>query len=406
MNLTLFLNHQCNLRCRYCYVGRKFDRAMPLPLAKRAVDFGLDRVRSLPALPAAERRGRAREPSQGSHPDRARDGQLHLAFFGGEPLLELELMRAIANYAVAEAEKRELSVGFSLSTNGTLLDEPRLQFLRDFAVDVQVSADGCSRAQDLARPFTDGMGSFTAVDGNLRRLAQEGLVHQLVAVMTPATVPWLVESLRYLASLEVPEIYFAPDFSGDWSEDACAGFETAFRALTDAYAELFRGGILRRVDPLYGKIVTHLISGRQAPRRCGFGEEELAVSPQGRIYPCDRMVRQDDDPTYVLGDVTTGLDEARAHTLQERRRATDPECATCELGQRCATWCGCAQFETTGGLGRVSPLFCWLERLFITEADRLASALFAERNPTFLRDLYRLEPVKEPPRGKLLRTSV
>jgi uncharacterized protein len=378
LNLSLFLNHQCNLRCRYCYGGRKFDRAMPLPLAKKAVDFGFER---------------------------AGNRHLTLAFFGGEPMLELDLMAAVAGYAVDEARRRDMSVRFSLSTNGTLLDDAHIRFLKDFSVYVQVSVDGGAPAQDLARPFADGAGSSIAVDRNLRRLAREGLVHQLVAVMTPATVPWLVESFRHLVSLDVPEIYFAADFTGDWSEAACARFETEFHALTDAYAELFRAGVLRRVDPLYGKIVTHLIRGRQMPRRCGFGQDELAVSPQGRIYPCDRMVREDENPDYVLGDLSTGVDEARLRALQDLRRGPDPECATCDLRQRCCNWCGCAQYETTGALGRVSPLFCWSERLFIAEADRLASALFAERNPTFLRDLYKLEPVIDEERGKLVRTS-
>ncbi len=370
MNLYLVVNHQCNLRCRYCYAGRKFDRPMPLALAKRAVDFGLAR---------------------------AHDGDLTLSFFGGEPMLELALMTAIARYAVDAAKARGMSVGFSLSTNGTLLDEPRLGFLREFAVHVQVSLDGATAAQDVARPFADGQGSFATVDANVRRLAAEGLVHQLVAVVTPATVPHLAASLGYLASLGVPEIYFAADFSADWTEGACAQLEVEFPALTDAYAELFRAGTLRRVDPLYGKIVTRLAQGRQTPRRCGFGEHELAVSPRGRIYPCDRMVREDDNDDFVLGDVEAGLDEARLRALQAQRQSYDGECQACDLRERCAAWCGCAQFETTGALGRVSAIFCWLERLFIAEADRLAGRLFAERNPTFLRDLYRLERVDEAP---------
>jgi uncharacterized protein len=375
LHLSLILDHQCNLRCRYCYTGRKLDRAMPLATAKRAVDLGFEH---------------------------AHDGYLTVEFFGGEPMLAVDLMAAVADYAVTEAERRGRPVHFSLSTNGTLLDEACLRFLEDFSVHVQVSVDGVAPAQDLARPFPDGAGSFAAVDANVRRLAQRGLVHQLVAVMTPATVPWLGDSFRYLASLGVPEIYFAPDYSGDWSEVTCARFEEEFHALTDAYAGLFRAGILRRVDPLYGKMASHVVQGRQIPRRCGFGERELAVSPHGRIYPCDRMVREDDRPEFVIGDLATGVDRDRLRAMQEQRRAPDSECADCELGPRCSHWCACAQFETTGTLGRVSPLFCWLERLFVAEADRLASALFAERNPTFLRDLYQLAPVVAADESRLL----
>lgn len=361
MNLALVLNHQCNLRCRYCYTGRKFDRPMPLDTARRAVDFGLAR---------------------------AGGDALVLSFFGGEPMLEIDLMETVAAYARDEAERRSTRIGFSISTNGTLLDERRIRFLRDFDVHVQVSVDGVSVAQDRARPFADGTGSAAVVDGHLRRLKSENLLHQLVAVITPETTSTLANSLGYLASLDVDDIYFSPNYLGDWSDAACDELERELRRLADAYADLFRAGRMRRVDPLYGKIVSHLILGRQAPRRCGFGLKELAVAPSGHVYPCDRVVGEDTREALRLGHVEVGLDEARVRALQAKRSATDPECATCPLTARCSSWCGCAQLETTGQLGEVSSLFCWFERQFIAEADRLANLLYAEKNPTFLREFY------------------
>lgn len=362
MNLALVLNHQCNLRCRYCYTGRKADRPMSLAVARRAVDLGL------------------------AH---AGDDPLLLSFFGGEPMLEIERMEAVAAYAQEQAPRRSTQVAFSISTNGTLLDDRRLRFLRDFAVHVQVSVDGGADAQDRARPFANGTGSAAVVDRHIRRLQSEGLLHQLVAVMTPETSAYLAESFTYLATLGIDEIYFAPNYLGDWSDAACDTFERELRRLTDAYAELFRAGKMRRVDPLYGKIVSHLVLGRQAPRRCGFGRKELAVAPSGNIYPCDRVVGEDTREELRLGHVDGGLDEVRVQSLQERRASQDTECAGCDLGARCSSWSGCAQLETTGKLGSVSPLFCWFERVFIAEADRLANLLYAEKNPTFLREFYR-----------------
>ncbi len=107
------------------------------------------------------------------------------------------------------------------------------------------------------------------------------------------------------------------------------------------------------------------------------------------VEQSDRVVGEDSREELRLGHVERGIDEPRARALQERRAAHDPECATCALGARCSSWCGCAQLETTGQLGTVSPLFCWFERLFIAEADRLANTLYAEQNPTFLREFYR-----------------
>jgi uncharacterized protein len=302
-------------------------------------------------------------------------------------------MEDIAGYAQAQAERLGRSLGFSMSTNGTVLDERRIRFLRTYAVHLQVSTDGVAAAQNRARPFRDGTGSADAVDRNLRLLVREKLLHRLVAVMTPETLPWLAQSLQCLARIGVPEIYFAPNYLATWDAAACSLFERSVRAMADAYADFFRAGDLRRVDPLYSKMVTHVVRGTQPVPTCGFGREELAVSPAGHLYPCDRTVGEDKDLDLRLGHVTSGIDRERAHALGKRRTKLDPECKACTLGPRCSSWCGCAQLETTGELGKVSPVFCWLERLFIAEADRLAATLFAERNPTFLRDLYPLELV-------------
>jgi len=368
----LVLNHRCNLRCRYCYTGRKFDRAMPFAVACKAVDFGLEQSRS---------------------------GHLTLSFFGGEPLMEIEAMAAIVPYAERRAQERSRTLAFSVSTNGTLLDERRLALLRDHKFHIQVSIDGGAAAQNLARPYADGRPSHPDVFANLQRLVSENLLEQIVAIIDPATVSWLRDSFQHLASIGAREIYFSPNYLGDWTDAACARFESALRELGDAYLDSYRQGQTLRLDPLYGKIVSHLIRGTSSPRRCGFGAEELAVAPSGKIYPCDRMVREDDNSAMQLGDVERGLDRARCQQIQASRRQVDPECAACDLRPRCIQWCGCAQWETTRTLGRVSPIFCWFERSFIAEADRIASILFAERNPAFLRECYALQPCQTPTRA-------
>jgi hypothetical protein len=104
------------------------------------------------------------------------------------------------------------------------------------------------------------------------------------------------------------------------------------------------------------------------------------------------LVRQDDDLEMRLGHVESGIDPAKLAAMKARQETPDAECAACELGRRCSRWCGCAQKETSGRLGEVSPLFCWLERAFIAEADRVADELWAERDPTFLAEFYRVQP--------------
>jgi uncharacterized protein len=365
VDLTLVLTHQCNLRCRYCYTGRKFDQAMPFAIAKQAVDFGLSR---------------------------ANQGRIAISFFGGEPLLEFELLAAIVAYANARAADHGIPVTYVLPTNGTLLNDTILSFLREQKIHVQLSLDGDHDAQDRVRPFADGSGTHAAIARNAQRLAEAGCLHRIVAVIDPATAPRLADSFVYLRELGAKEIHFSPNYLGDWNESACAGFEAGLRALGDTYRDSFRAGRRVVMDPFYGKIITHLMSHPERAPRCGFGKAEIAVAPSGNLYPCDRIVHEDTDSTLRIGHVSTGIDEAKVAALSASRESVDPECADCSVRPRCGQWCGCVQMETTGRLGEVSPLFCWFERAFIAEADRLANQLFDERNPAFLAEFYALKP--------------
>ncbi len=361
MKLTLFLNHRCNLRCSYCYTGEKFHRAMPLEVARRAVDFGLDEA------------------------DR---GFLLLSFFGGEPLLELQKMEDVIAYAEPEAKRRGKKLFLSVATNGTLLDERRLRLLKEHQVMVQVSLDGCPAAQDATRRYRNGRSSYPKVAANLRRLLDEGFSIRVVAVIDPGNAAQLGESFDHLMELGVRYIHFSPNYSGAWDDEACARFEAALSDLGDRYMRRLRAGQDVRLDPLNGKVVTHLARGYKEKNLCQFGQKELAISPSGKIYPCDRLVGEDTNAAICIGDLEHGLDVEKRDRMVKAKNTPDPECASCELQPRCMHWCGCANFETSGDVAQVSPVICWFERCFIAEADRVANIMYAEQDPTFLRRFY------------------
>ena len=361
MKVTLVLDHRCNLRCSYCYTGKKLERAMPLATAKRAVDFGLDQ---------AER------------------GWLLVALFGGEPLIDVQLAEDVLAYAAAESARRKVKLFTTLATNGTLLDERRLKLLKDYAFHVQVSLDGTLAAQDACRRFVDGRSSHALVVTNLQRLIAEGFSPWVLSVIDPANVSELAQGFELLLSLNVPHLHLAPNYLADWSDEARDRFQAELSRLGDAYLAATRAGRAVRLDPLHGKIVSHLVPGSNDSVACKFGKGDVAVAPSGRLYPCERLVGEDDREALCVGDLDRGLDPSRVEALLAGRSRPDPECVACELRPRCKHWCGCANFETTGDPARVSPLVCFFERAFIAEADRVAEILYGERDPTFLRRFY------------------
>jgi len=363
LQVVLFLDHACNLRCCYCYNGDKFSRPMPLDVARRGVDMALD-----------------------GSPDR----RALLTFFGGEPLLHLPLMRRIAAYARGEADRRQRRLRMVVVTNGTLLDDEAADFLVDNDIYVGVSIDGCRDAHDTARVFADGGPTHDIVTRNVRAyLARgEGPGLRVVAVIDPANVEHLGRSLDALLDLGVRNVAMNIHYEADWDDDARERFGVGLTALGDAYMDAHRRGIPFTLQLLDDKIAAHLHGGYSCADRCDFGCEEAAVAPSGNLYPCERLVGEDDRDDLVIGHVDTGIDAARRDALVSSKNEVMLDCADCALLGRCMHWCGCVNHALTGSVGEVSGLLCWFEQQVIEQADRCAGVLHEEGCEGFRRRFY------------------
>lgn len=204
---------------------------------------------------------------------------------------------------------------------------------------------------------------------------------------------FLPQSYAHLCELGVSRWVLSPNYSGNWDEKACDALEATLFELADCYAEGFRKGASMRVENIDAKVFTHVQSAYTDRNMCSMGKREMAIAPSGRIYPCDRMVHEDDDLTLCIGHVDKGIDVDKRDSLLKAARAGDDECRSCEHRGRCMHWCGCVNTETTGHPGKVSPVVCWVQRCLIRAADRIAGELYVEKNPSFLKTFYsRLRP--------------
>jgi uncharacterized protein len=361
MRLTLFLDHRCDLRCTYCYNGEKFARPMPAELARAAVDLVLAR-----------------------HPPLVQVG-----FFGGEPLLRLPLVQEVARYVRERTAAQERPVQLVLTTNGTHLTADVARWLKAEDVFVGLSVDGCAAMHDSCRVRADGGGSHERVAAGLRHVLDAGLGLRTLTVIDPSNVRWLAESFDWLLDQGVRSLSFNVNYEGGWDEAARALFAAELERLADRYVAAWRRGLAFRLNVLDAKVVTHLKGGFSCGDRCDFGCEELAVSPTGQLYPCDRLVGEDDRADLVIGTVAGGVDVARRDALIAAKNDVLTECGDCELLPRCMHWCGCVNYAMTGSVGDVSGLLCWFERTIVAAADRAATTLYEEANPGFVARFYR-----------------
>ena len=370
MDFTLCLTHACNLRCAYCYAGEKSDRRMSWQVAQRAIDFcfahTLESARILGGKPVAQ-----------------------LGYFGGEPLLEWDLLQRSAAYAGAEAARLGIRLRPTVTTNMLLLDEARAAWLRTQGFYVGLSLAGHAAMHDSLRCFPDGRGSHAACARALRFFRGPEANGEVIVVVDPRTVVHLAAAVAWLAGEDVRRIALNPNFFIDWPAAARATWREAMERIADLYLACYRRAAPLHVNVIDGKIRTRLQEGYRECDRCAFGEGEIAVAAGGNLYPCERTVADDRcHADQCMGNVFDGFDRERRTRIGAGRGNTVAACAGCALQPRCMNWCACINHATTGATDRVAGIVCFHEKMVIAVADRVGAALFAESNPVFLARFY------------------
>lgn len=362
--LTLCLTHDCTLRCRYCYAGRKYAHAMSQDTAQRGMELGLDEA--------------------------ARIGcGLDVSFFGGEPLLEWNLLQFCHEYLSRRAEEVNIPVRYGITTNGTLLTQDKLEWMaaRDFLIGL--SLDGSPAMHDTNRRFADGRGSHAAVMQALERInAFPKLRSKVICVVNPANHHYLRAGVRWLHEHYRGNIGLNFDYWSEWTD---AQFESLTQELEGMVSDIndsYRIGQPMRVEAIDGKIRSHLYARKEFCNHCRIGEQEIAVSVDGKLFPCSRMVGVGDEPEITFGDVRSGIDRAKQHYYIATRGNATPECRICALRRRCTNTCGCTNYAGTGRINHVSPFLCNLQQTLIRLADELAETLYQEKNSVFMDKFY------------------
>ncbi len=333
--LVLQLRRSCNLRCDYCYSipagdARGPDR-MPRDTARAAVDL------LFAHLPA--------------------DGPAGITFFGGEPLLELPLLRATAQHARQRAADLEREVTFSLTTNGTPVTEEAADLLAEIDARVTISIDGDRQRHDAHRVFPDGRGSYDAVLAG-KRLLQRGLEPSARATIT-ATDPDPVCVVDHLLDLgfssagvsvaDVADPALALDDAG--LEVLEAGMERlADRYLAEALAGRHLG--FANLDGLLRTL--HRGMNRDFP--CGAGLRLACCDTDGTLYACHRLAGRSG---YEVGSLEGGLD--RRDLLPSLSLRTRTGCHGCWARHLCGG--GCHHTRLVEGRDEAQLRVCaWLRR--------------------------------------------
>jgi uncharacterized protein len=339
-HLVLMVTHQCNLRCSYCYVGRHFRRSMAYATGEAAIERAICSI----------------QPG----------GVLEFGFFGGEPLLEAKLVGELTDYARELADDAKIVLRPGLTTNGTERGGAAWDVMVRPDLDLCISHDGLPEVHDRFRRRADGCGDALLVFDTIRRLLDVGRKPRIVMVVRPETVVSLPAGIQWLRERGVERIDLTLDVWATWSSPDAERLERALAAAADLWrAELPQLGI-----NWFDEKAAHLTGvPTESTARCRFGDGEIAVSPAGNLYPCERLIGEDraDQPLRLPGNVRDGKEFGGDPPPGRSAEA----CVACPVAGQCNTTCRCNNYVRTGDTTRPDALLCLLDRVCYRETARV-----------------------------------
>ena len=339
--LCLHVAHTCNLNCSYCFASQgRFhgERAiMSFETGKRAIDF------------LVENSGTRRN--------------LEVDFFGGEPLLNWDVVKQTVEYARSIEKEKGKNFRFTLTTNGMLVDDEVIEYSNREMHNVVLSLDGRKEVHDRFRKDYAGKGSWDVIVPKFQKFAKArgGKNYYMRGTFTHAN-PDFLEDIKTMLDLGFTELSMEPVVCAPG--DPMALTEEDLPIVCEQYEKL-AGLMLKRsregrpftfyhymIDLEDGPCIYKRISG------CGSGTEYMAVTPWGDLYPCHQFVGEEG---FKLGDIWNGVTN---RTVQEDFASCNvyarEECRDCWARLYCAGGCAANAFHATGSVRGVYDYGCKL----------------------------------------------
>ena len=339
--LCLHVAHTCNLNCSYCFASQgRFhgERAiMSFETAKRAIDF------------LVENSGTRRN--------------LEVDFFGGEPLLNWDVVKLTVEYARSIEKEKGKNFRFTLTTNGILVDDEVIEYSNREMHNVVLSLDGRKEVHDRFRKDYAGKGSWDVIVPKFQKFAKArgGKNYYMRGTFTHAN-PDFLEDIKTMLDLGFTELSMEPVVCAPG--DPMALTEEDLPIVCEQYEKLAELMLKRSregrpftfyhymIDLEDGPCIYKRISG------CGSGTEYMAVTPWGDLYPCHQFVGEEG---FKLGDIWNGVTN---RTVQEDFASCNvyarEECRDCWARLYCAGGCAANAFHATGSVRGVYDYGCKL----------------------------------------------
>jgi uncharacterized protein len=342
-HLVLMVTHACNMRCDYCYAGAKSLRSMTRDTGRSAIDRALCSIRQ--------------------------NGILELSFFGGEPLLEADLIEDLIEYAKRSAISYGVQLRLGLTTNGTVATPSAWNLMMRADLDVCISHDGLPQVHDRHRRAGNN-GSSHIVTNTIGQLIEAGKDVRAVMVVRPDSSPYLPQGIEWIHKQAVKQIDLTLDVWAQWNRSDIAQLEIALGKAADIWIT----GLPAHSINWFDEKAAHLMAvPMEATARCRFGDGQIAVAPSGNLYPCERLIA--DDGAQNIMRLPGHISDCRDFCFQSPPRKSAAPCSECAIQSQCNTMCRCNNYIRTGAIDRPDALLCLLDRVCYRETARVLGNL-------------------------------
>lgn len=348
--VDLVLTDDCNCRCDYCFAGTPGRRShLDYLAAKRVIDLLLDSWEG------------------GDEPG--------ILLFGGEPLLEFELIRYLVEYAGRRHAAGAPRMSWSMTTNGTLMTEPMMGFFAEHGIKYLLSIDGSREVHNIHRKLKGGKGSFDQLAKRLRLMKSYQPWMGARMTPTPETVKYLSQSADELCDLGINQFIIGMASEVPWTDQDGDAFIEQMMQLHEVYLRRTAAGQYMRFT-LFEK------AGLDDEERdltdvwgCGAGRGRYCVNPRGELFGCARFAAIGSGRGGMcLGDVWRGpYRESHRCDMCNTSAWHRPACVECEYRNQCTGGCPAVNFADTGSIFDPSPNECLSTRVYAELKQRLAS---------------------------------
>lgn len=323
--VCLNLTDSCNLACKYCFVEQN-PHYMTYELAKFAVDFIMQN-HAIKGLANKEK--------------------CFLNYFGGEPTLMWDtILVPLTNYI----RSNNLPINLAMTTNGTLLNEERIKFLKENKINILLSLDGDYITQTFNRPCRDNkLNSFELVSKNIPYILRDLPNTTCRSTIYAPTAKYLYDNFIFAGTQGFRSIYFGIDERHPWSNEEIQDLYLSLDKIFSFYDYCFQNELtppidFRQMTKMFRNILKEqkdsIIDIPHNLKRCGLGTTLSSIGYDGKIYGCQEQTSKTEKNIFLIGDIFSGINvNQHKNLLKTYYDGPRPKCKNEDLCLNCSHFC-------------------------------------------------------------------